>query len=281
MSRFEARRRAPASDRTGAGTEHRRMGTDAAHRRIGVGRGPRRIALASVLAAALAGGLAACGTGRAGEAALDPPDPGTDTDNPAAQPAHVERGGAGTCDLTEQGELPRCHGRLHEAEVSLTIRAGDLLVRVVPLDESVTRLTAPDTYRRLHATAERYAALLRAEAPGNAAGTESAGRDPSLFLVTLFSRSADVGYEPEALYLSSGGRRFRPVWIGPVTPGWGGGRLPQQESRSAVYAFPAEVDLADPDLVVGYGDRESDEWERILRRLEVERGRVRARASGG
>jgi hypothetical protein len=51
-------------------------------------------------------------------------------------------------------------------------------------------------------------------------------------------------------------------------------------TQSAVYAFPAEVDL-EQSLVVDYGTELGTGWDEVLRRLEAERGRARARAGLG
>jgi hypothetical protein len=63
-----------------------------------------------------------------------------------------------------------------------------------------------------------------------------------------------------------------------VTPGWASHRLEQQETRSAIYAFDPELDPELP-FSVRYANVESDDWIRILPRLQSERAKIRARAS--
>lgn len=147
--------------------------------------------------------------------------------------------------------------------MSLSLRDEDLVIRVVPLEESVIRLTAPDTYRRLRGVRATYGADLAPDGAG-----------ASLFLVSIFSRSPGVEYEPQELNLLDRARRFRPLAIRPVTPGWGGRRLPQEEVRTAVYAFAREIDLESAELVFTYRGVESSGWGEVLRRLEIERTRV-------
>ena len=51
------------------------------------------------------------------------------------------------------------------------------------------------------------------------------------------------------------------------------------ETELAVYAFPPEVDL-ESELVLVYGFDQTDEWSGILPRIQAERARARARATG-
>ena len=44
---------------------------------------------------------------------------------------------------------PRGHGSLLQSEVSMALSSRDLEIMVTPLDESVIRVTAPDTEERL------------------------------------------------------------------------------------------------------------------------------------
>jgi hypothetical protein len=136
------------------------------------------------------------------------------------------------------------------------LRVGRIQLRFTPLDTSVTRLTAPDTRRRLES-------LLR---PG-----------PGVpFLVSVFTTEpAGADFEPQAVSLENRGRVLRPTSIRPLTPGWGV-RLAQDVPQQAVYTFPDEVDLEMPLTVEVAGVR-SNAWAGILPRLDAERARLRAR----
>jgi hypothetical protein len=187
---------------------------------------------------------------------------------PSAGAAQVPGGGAGTGVARATVEVPGGLGTLRQDEITVSLRSGALLVKVTPLAEEVIRLAAPDTYRRLHELVERRKAEV-AERAGVAA--------PQLFLVSFFSYEPDVSFQPEDLQLSYQGRLLRPLAIVPVTPGWGKQRLQQQETQLALYAFSPELVLDQP-FVVRYGFEQSDQWTRILPRLEVERTRVLSRA---
>ena len=87
-------------------------------------------------------------------------------------------------------------------------------------------------------------------------------------------------FHPQDVQIENRGRRQRPLLIRPLTAGWGEERLKQEEAQLAVYAFAEGVDL-EQALTVAYGFEVGSGWEEILRRLEVERGRARARAGLG
>ena len=166
--------------------------------------------------------------------------------------------GIGTADL------PSGYGTLRQEDVSLTLVSGDLQLMVTPLHQSVTRVTAPDTERRLEALADAHAA------PGNEDGA-------GLFLVSFFSDRPDVRFDPEEVQLIAQGFRLRPAAVMPLTPSWGQHRVGQREQVMAVYRFPGRIDL-ESDLVLAYGLQESSQWSSILSRIQAERGRVRARS---
>jgi len=186
----------------------------------------------------------------------------------ACAPAPVGNRSAAEPRPLSESLVPSGYGTLRQDEFTVALRSGALLIKVTPLAESITRLAAPDTYARLHA----LAASLSADAERDA-GVAS----PTLFLVSFFSYEPDTRFQPDDLQFLQQGRLHRARAILPVTPGWPSHRLEQQETRSAVYAFDPELD---PELPfrVRYANVESDDWLRILPRLQSERAKIRARA---
>lgn len=172
--------------------------------------------------------------------------------------------------VDQQGEslVPPGYGTLRQDEATISLRQGALLIKVTPLDEAVIRLLAPDTYTRLHALAQSKANDLG----GMAAGSE-------LFLVSFYSYQPDIDFQPEDLQLSYQGRLLRPNRILPLTSAFGRQRLAQQENESAIYVFDGPIDYKQA-LRVQYDMLHSDEWSRIIPKLQVERAKVRARAGG-
>lgn len=180
-----------------------------------------------------------------------PPDPGT-----VAPEADV--------DLPEPG-----YGSLRQDEFSMELTDAALHIKVTPLTEEVIRLAAPDTYERLSALATSRSAE---------AARMTEGRGADLFLVSFFSREADVEYRPEELQLAHRGRSLRPTGIVPLTTGWGRQLLQPQQTQSAIYVFEREFDYELP-ITLRYGVLQSDDWQRkVLPRLEDERARVASRA---
>jgi hypothetical protein len=162
--------------------------------------------------------------------------------------------------------VPAGYGTLTQAQFTLELVSGALQIQVTPLAESIIRLAAPDTYQRLTGLAASAGASLGSRAQ----------EDSRLFLVSMFSRDPTVTYEPENLHIVNGGLRYRPAAIEAITPGWGGQRLRQEETQLAVYAFDPGVEL-EISLTVEYESARDTSWQTILRRLESERARVRAR----
>ena len=171
--------------------------------------------------------------------------------------------GAGSATI---GELPPPgYGTLRQEEVSISLTSGDLQLLFTPLHESVTRVTAPDTERRLSGLAAAHRA--------------SSGSETALFLVSFYSEQPDVRFIPEEVQLISRGIRVRPSTITPVTPSWGQRRARQRQTEMAVYSFVDEIDLGS-DLILAYGLEQSRAWSTILSRIQAERARARARAGG-
>lgn len=193
--------------------------------------------------------LALCACARQGAAQTPTPIPTTATDS-------------ATKTLVQPG-----FGTLRQDEFTLGIRSGALLVKVTPLDEHVIRLAAPDTYNRLHALAEsrRADAIKRTN-----------DNDPDLFLVSFFSYQPDVAFQPEDLQLEYNGKLLRAASIAALTPSWGRGTMAQQETQAAIYVFSADIDY-EQQLTVNYGLDRNTEWQKVIPKLQVERGKITSR----
>jgi hypothetical protein len=179
------------------------------------------------------------------------------------QPAQAQS----TAKDTTKVEVPLGLGTLKQDAFTMGLRSQNLLVKVTPLHESVIRLAAPDTYNRLHS--------LR-ESRGGDARTRTNIEQPELFMVSFFSYQPDMTFQPEDLQIEHQGRILRAAAILPLTTNWGKGRLNQQEIATAVYAFGDAFNYELP-IVVRYGMDENAEWQRIVPKLQVERGKVSGR----
>lgn len=188
---------------------------------------------------------------------------------PGAAQQETRPSAAETSAAPQEGLVPAGFGTLKQDEVTLSIRSGGLLVKVTPLSEQVIRLTAPDTYTRLHNLAESRRAELAAHASGS---TE-------LFLVSFFSYQPNVEFQPEDVQLLVQGKLLRPLGMSPVTSGWGRQLLQQQESQTALYAFESPIDYDQP-ITLRYGLEENEAWRNLIPKLRSERNKVQSRAGG-
>jgi hypothetical protein len=207
----------------------------------------------AVLTALLA--LSGCGLlfpGVPGDTSLAAPEPAPDP---------------GTSDAID--DLPVGLGTLRQDEISMKLRRGELQVRVTPLDESIIRVTAPDTYDRLSALGRGHQEIFQQQT-GSAVPFR-------LFLVSLYSESTEVTFEPEALNLVNRGLRYRPVEIRAVTPDWDSRLVTPRETVMAIYAFTSDLDL-ERDVEVEYQEVRSRDWQEILPVVQRERALLRSRS---
>src|SRR5690349_10983301 len=132
----------------------------------------------------LAVALAACGSGTRAAA--------QDATAPGNQDASLPPGGFGS---------------LRQEQVGVRLGDNRLQVRVIPLDERVTRLLAPDAWRSLRDMKASKSADI--ENVGRQAGRDTL----AAFMVTFFALQPDVRFDPDGLIISSQNRTFRPLGI--------------------------------------------------------------------
>ena len=125
---------------------------------------------------------------------------------------------------------PTGYGSLRQDEFSVEIRDVNLHVKVTPLSESIIRLAAPDTYRRLRS-------LVRSRWDRAIAMTD--GPEAELFLVSFFSRDPNVAYRPEELRITHRGDR-------PVDHGLGQAALAAPADAERHLRFRAALRLRSP-----------------------------------
>jgi hypothetical protein len=160
-------------------------------------------------------------------------------------------------------ELPRAGaGSLREEEISVTLQAGPVRLRVTPLAEEVIRLAAPDSYARLAALAERHR-----QRHGEVEGT--------LFLVSFVASTAGERFDPGGLTVDTRGGLAVPRETVALTPGWDERRLGARVPEIGVVALRPAVEL-DLPFTLRYAGGQSQGWSAVIGRLEAERARLRA-----
>lgn len=178
------------------------------------------------------------------------------------------------CPLTSQDTLPAGYGTLRRDEVFVRFTTGTVEVQVLPLEEQVIRLLAPDTYRSL-------TQLIQSRADDiTAAAARGATDKRILVMVTFLGLVPQARFNPEDLSITSRGRLFRPLGIVPLSPTWSSYQLEARQQAAAIYLFEPGISLREA-LTISYQGLSSEAWTRSLRLLDQERQRVRARAQLG
>lgn len=178
--------------------------------------------------------------------------------------------------LTAQDTIPAGYGTLRRDDITVRFATAQLEIQVLPLDEQVIRLLAPDTYRSL-------TSLKQQQRPALDTAAQRAGvARPTLVMVSFFGLVPQARFTPEDVNITSRGRLFRPVGIVPLSPGWDSQQLEARQQAVALYLFEEGISFRET-LTVSYQGLANDSWERSVRALERERARVeqRARAPAG
>ncbi len=166
---------------------------------------------------------------------------------------------------------PAGFGSLRQDQVGIRLTTPVLSVRVLPLDEHVTRLMAPDVYRSLRD-------MRRSKAEEITRAARDGGHDTvATFMVTFFGLQPSVRFNPDELYISSQNVTYRPIAIVPITPRWSENLLEQRQQAAAIYLFEPDIPILRP-FTLFYGSLSSEAWSESVRQLNTERARVLARA---
>ena len=197
---------------------------------------------------------------------------------PGAGPAQPfpTRAGTTTAVVQDSSQLiPAGYGTLRQDEIAIRFIVRDAIqVRLIPLDENVTRLLAPDSWRAMRDLRDSRAGEITAVA------RRFTVRDPVLFYVSFFGVQPEATFNPTDLVIATGGREFRPLDLVPLTTGFREQRIRQREIQSAIYIFEEGLDVRQPFTVSLEGITNAS-WAGTLRTLERERALVRSRATQG
>jgi hypothetical protein len=170
--------------------------------------------------------------------------------------------------------VPAGYGTLRQEDVAIRMLVGQVQVRAIPLDESVIRVLAPDSYRSLRGLRES-----RRDAIERLAGRYLL-RERNVWLVNFYGLAPDARFSPSELTLTVSGRDYRPLEVLPLSSGFGEQRLQQHETQTALYLFPDGVNLSQP-LTARMENAQDGSWAETLRRIDQERALIRGRASRG
>jgi hypothetical protein len=179
--------------------------------------------------------------------------------------AHGQRGEA--VDLLP----PPGYGSLRQSDLALNVRTDELEVRLVPLDQRVTRLLARDAYESLESLVHSRRAAIDSVARTYGISV------PGLALVTFFGGRVGARFDPSTLTLGIRNQVLRPRGVVPFSPRFSAQQLDVREQASAIFVFDELLPVTD-DFNFAYQGRTSESWGNKQRLLDRERGRVAARA---
>ncbi len=177
---------------------------------------------------------------------------------------------------TTSALVPAGYGTLRQDEISIVLEAGGVRIAAIPLDESVIRTLAPDSYRSLHSYVidNQRRIAQRASMHGI--------REPRVWYVRYDGLAPDARFVWNDLTVTSGGRDFRPVDVVPLGSGFGEERLQPRETQRGLLIFEDAIDVTQP-MVVSIGTARNVDWDLgttgILRKLDTERTAIRGRAT--
>ena len=184
----------------------------------------------------------------------------------AAAPALAQDGDGAPDHLPPPG-----HGSLKQSDLALGVRTDEVGVRLVPLDERVTRLLARDAYQSLQGLVHSRRASI--DSVARLSGISS----PGLALVSFFGGREGARFDPSTLNLEIRNQLLRPRGIVPFSPRFTSQQLNVREQVTAIYVFDELLPVTD-DFSFSYRGRTSEAWQNKQQLLDRERARVAARS---
>lgn len=166
---------------------------------------------------------------------------------------------------------PPGFGSLKQSDLALRLRSDELEVRLVPLDQRVTRLLARDAYESLESLVHSRRSSI--DSLARISGISA----PGLALVTFFGGREGARFDPTNLNLGIRNQVLRPRGIVPFSPRFTSQQLAVREQVSAIYIFEELLPVTDA-FTFSYQGRVSEDWQNRQRLLDRERGRVAARS---
>jgi hypothetical protein len=184
----------------------------------------------------------------------------------AAAPALAQEGQGALDPLPPPG-----FGSLNQSDLALGVRSEELDIRLVPLDERVTRLLSRDSYESLRS-------LVHSRRPSiDSVARMSGVSRPGLALVTFFGLRSGARFDPQTLTLLIRNQIYRPLGIVPFTPRFTSQQLEVREQVSGIYLFEEQLPVNEA-FSFSYQGRTSEDWQNKQRAIDRERARVSSRA---
>lgn len=191
----------------------------------------------------------------------------------ACAPGHVGAQTAPAAQAAQDPTLPPAgFGSLRQDQIGIVLGTDQLRIRVIPLDERVIRMLAPDAYRSLHDMGQSRRNDIQQVARGR--GFDST----TTFMVTFFALEPMARFSPDDLNISSQNATYRPIGYVSITPRFSENIIEQRGQAAAIYVFEPGITVLRA-FTVSYGPSSSDSWGQALELINTELARVLARAS--
>ena len=190
----------------------------------------------------------------------------------AARPDDARGARPSGSDSVAANLIPIGYGTLRQDDIALRVQLATVLVKAIPLDESVIRTLSPDSYRALRGL------LISRQGEVERVAQRYNLRDRNVWQISFFGVQADARFSPREVRVTSFGRDFRPLEVIPLTTGFGEQRLQPRETQSALYIFEDGLDVEQP-LTLSVESGRTDAWDATLRTIERERALIRSRAA--
>jgi hypothetical protein len=168
------------------------------------------------------------------------------------------------------GLIPPRLGSLKQEAIALRFSLSAAVAQAHPLDESVIRVLAPDSYRTVRTILDSQRANIERRA------REHQLRERQLWYVTFYALAPNAQFTSGDLTISQTGRDYRPVDVIPITGGFAQGRLDLGRAASAIYVYEDGLDVNQP-LIATMGRQRNAEWEMVLRTIATETALIRSR----
>lgn len=171
---------------------------------------------------------------------------------------------------TTTSDIQPGYGQLNQDVITLRMRTGTLEVRLIPLEESLIRVLAPDAYQSLHLLLQSQRRRI------DSVASQRGVRNPGVAFVSFHALAPATRFDPALVTLSLHGQQFRPIATIPLSPTFSNQQLEVREQASGLFIYERRLPVMEP-FTVSYLESTNEEWERRLGRLDSERSRILAR----
>ena len=173
-------------------------------------------------------------------------------------------------DSLSGGNLPIGQGTLSQDAITLRLNTATLQLRIVPIDERVTRLLAPDAYQALTAL------VASQQAQVDSIARYRGVTNPGIALISFHALTPNTRFDPQQVSVGLHGQQIRPIGVIPLSASFSNQQLGVRDLATGMFVFERRLPVTEA-FTVSYLSYTTEDWERRLQRLDTERARVLSR----